>query len=77
MPKFEFISDARPSLFAYPPATKPPKKETVTKVATAVLSTTAKAKARERTKEKEKAAAAGEPMQTVCGCPTSLLVFDL
>jgi 26S proteasome regulatory subunit N2 len=43
---------------------KPPTKETVEKVATAVLSTTAKAKARERTKEKEKAAA-DEPMETV------------
>ena len=55
-PAFEFISNARPSLFAYPPPTKPPTKESVAKVATAVLSTTAKAKARERTKEKEKAA---------------------
>ncbi|KAH8114099.1 26S proteasome subunit [Phellopilus nigrolimitatus] len=55
--KFEFISNAKPSLFAYPPPTKPPTKESVGKVATAVLSTTAKAKARERTKEKEKAAA--------------------
>ncbi|KAI0778468.1 26S proteasome regulatory complex non-ATPase subcomplex Rpn2/Psmd1 subunit [Trametes elegans] len=55
-PKFEFISNAKPSLFAYPASTKPPKKETVTKVATAVLSTTAKAKAR----EKRKAAAEGE-----------------
>ncbi|KAI0721359.1 26S proteasome regulatory complex non-ATPase subcomplex Rpn2/Psmd1 subunit [Cerioporus squamosus] len=55
-PKFEFISNAKPSLFAYPAATKPPKKETVAKVATAVLSTTAKVKAR----EKRKAAEAGE-----------------
>ncbi|KAI0639693.1 26S proteasome regulatory complex non-ATPase subcomplex Rpn2/Psmd1 subunit [Trametes polyzona] len=57
-PKFEFISNAKPSLFAYPSPTKPPKKETVTKVATAVLSTTAKAKAR----EKRKAAEQGEPI---------------
>jgi hypothetical protein len=35
------------------------------KVATVVLSTTAKAKARERTKEKEKAAMSGEAMDTV------------
>lgn len=60
-PKFEFVSNARPSLFAYPSATKPPKKEAVTKVATAVLSTTAKAKAR----EKKKAAAEGEGMDVV------------
>ncbi|KAI8980724.1 26S proteasome regulatory complex non-ATPase subcomplex Rpn2/Psmd1 subunit [Trametes punicea] len=59
-PKFEFISNAKPSLFAYPSPTKPPKKETVTKVATAVLSTTAKVKAR----EKRKAAAEGEIMAT-------------
>ncbi|CAL1695273.1 unnamed protein product [Somion occarium] len=59
-PKFDFISNARPSLFAYPPPTKPPKKETVTKVAAAVLSTTAKQKAR----EKKKAADNGEAMDT-------------
>lgn len=41
---------------------QPPKKETVTKVATAVLSTTAKAKAR----EKKKAAAEGESPDSVC-----------
>ena len=40
--------------------TKPPKKETITKVATAVLSTTAKVKAR----EKRKAAAEGDLMDT-------------
>jgi 26S proteasome regulatory subunit N2 len=49
-PKFEFISNARPSLFAYPSSMKPPKKETTTKFTTAVLSTTAKVKARERKK---------------------------
>ncbi|TFK41267.1 armadillo-type protein [Crucibulum laeve] len=55
VPKFEYVSNAKPSLFAYPSSIKPPKKEAVTKVATAVLSTTAKAKAR----EKKKAAAEG------------------
>ncbi|CAE6441981.1 unnamed protein product [Rhizoctonia solani] len=63
-PSFEFISNARPTLFAYPASVKPPTKEAVEKVATAVLSTTAKAKARERTKEKEKAANEGERMDT-------------
>ncbi|KAF8632597.1 hypothetical protein AX15_001802 [Amanita polypyramis BW_CC] len=58
IPKFEFVSNVKPSLFAYPSPTKPPKKEIVTKVATAVLSTTAKVKAR----EKRKAAAEGESM---------------
>ncbi|KAM5543956.1 hypothetical protein V8D89_002573 [Ganoderma adspersum] len=57
-PKLEFVSNTKPSLFAYPAATKPPKKEAVTKVATAVLSTTAKAKAREN----RKATKAGEPI---------------
>ncbi|KAH9175458.1 26S proteasome regulatory complex non-ATPase subcomplex Rpn2/Psmd1 subunit [Lactarius sanguifluus] len=49
-PKFDFISNARPSLFAYPSSMKPPKKEATTKLTTAVLSTTAKVKARERKK---------------------------
>ncbi|KAG5221618.1 proteasome regulatory particle base [Salix suchowensis] len=49
-PQFEFISNARPSMFAYPVDTQPPKKEAVAKVATAVLSTTAKVKAREKRK---------------------------
>ena len=40
---------------------KPPKKEAVSKVAVAVLSTTAKVKAR----EKKKAAADGDAMDTV------------
>ncbi|KAK2461999.1 hypothetical protein APHAL10511_006462 [Amanita phalloides] len=56
IPKFDFVSNIKPSFFAYPSQTKPPKKETVTKVAAAVLSTTAKVKAR----EKRKAAAEGE-----------------
>ncbi|KAG0151044.1 hypothetical protein CROQUDRAFT_651562 [Cronartium quercuum f. sp. fusiforme G11] len=51
MPKFEFVSNTRPSLFAYQPATTPPTTEKVEKVATAVLSTTAKVKAREKTKK--------------------------
>jgi 26S proteasome regulatory subunit N2 len=59
-PKFNFVSNAKPSLFAYPSPTKTPKKEAVTKVATAVLSTTAKVKAR----EKKKAAAEGDAMET-------------
>jgi 26S proteasome regulatory subunit N2 len=63
-PKFEFVSNAKPSLFAYPAPTQVAKKETITKVTTAVLSTTAKAKAR----EKKKAAAEGDVMDTVCAC---------
>ncbi|KIJ68554.1 hypothetical protein HYDPIDRAFT_146808 [Hydnomerulius pinastri MD-312] len=61
VPKFEFISNARPSLFAYPAPATPPKKETAAKMATAVLSTTAKVKAR----EKRKAAADSDAMDAV------------
>ncbi|KAG0273159.1 proteasome regulatory particle base subunit [Linnemannia exigua] len=46
LPEIEFTSNARPSLFAYIPPTKPPAVVTVEKVATAVLSTTAKAQAK-------------------------------
>jgi 26S proteasome regulatory subunit N2 len=49
-PKFGYVSNAKPSIFAYPASIKQPKKETVAKVATAVLSTTAKVKAREKKK---------------------------
>ncbi|KAG8834158.1 proteasome regulatory particle base subunit [Serendipita sp. 399] len=52
-PLLEIISNARPSLFAYPAITKPPAKEAVEKVATAVLSTTAKAKARAKEKKEK------------------------
>jgi 26S proteasome regulatory subunit N2 len=48
VPKFEIYCNAKPSQFAYPPPTKPPTTEVIEKVATAVLSTTAKAKARSK-----------------------------
>ncbi|KAJ3194238.1 proteasome regulatory particle base subunit [Irineochytrium annulatum] len=54
IPKFDFISNARPSLFAYPPSIKPPETKEVAKVATAVLSTTARAMARAKKTEKAK-----------------------
>lgn len=68
IPKFDFVSNTRPSLFAYPPATKPPTKEAVEKVATAVLSTTAKATARAKAKE-----AAADGMDTVRSFALELL----
>ncbi|KAK3812920.1 MAG: armadillo-type protein [Benniella sp.] len=46
MPEIEFTSNAKPSLFAYIPPTKPPTATVIEKVATAVLSTTAKAQAK-------------------------------
>ncbi|KAJ3111018.1 proteasome regulatory particle base subunit [Phlyctochytrium bullatum] len=55
IPKFDFISNAKPSLFAYPPAMKPPETKEVEKVATAVLSTTARAMARAKKVQKEDA----------------------
>jgi 26S proteasome regulatory subunit N2 len=53
MPNFDFISNVKPSAFAYPPMTPPPTSEKIEKVATAVLSTTAKAKARKDKKDKK------------------------
>ena len=71
MPKFDFVSNTRPSLFAYPPATKPPTKEVVEKVATAVLSTTVKATARAK---KAKEAENADGMDTVS--PSLTILFS-
>ncbi|TPX45587.1 hypothetical protein SeMB42_g03942 [Synchytrium endobioticum] len=60
IPKLEMTSNAKPSMFAYPPALKPPTVEKVEKIETAILSTTQKAKARARKAEKEK----GDAMET-------------
>ncbi|XP_068655723.1 26S proteasome non-ATPase regulatory subunit 1 homolog A-like [Aristolochia californica] len=46
VPKFEFLSHAKPSLFDYPRPTTPPTTASAVKLPTAVLSTSAKAKAR-------------------------------
>lgn len=59
IPEFEFVSEAKPSLFAYPTSFKPPSEKKVERVETAVLSTTAKAQARQRNKERERAQAEG------------------
>ncbi|GJJ69702.1 26S proteasome regulatory subunit N2 [Entomortierella parvispora] len=59
MPEIEFTSNARPSLFAYIPPTKPPTTVAIEKVATAVLSTTAKAQAKAK---RSKAAAESDVM---------------
>jgi 26S proteasome regulatory subunit N2 len=48
MPKIQFTSNAKPSMYAYPEALQPPKKEEKEKVSTAILSITAKAKARQK-----------------------------
>ncbi|KAG1657731.1 hypothetical protein FOA52_011993 [Chlamydomonas sp. UWO 241] len=59
MPKMAVECACRPSVFAYPVPTTAEKKEEVSKVPTAVLSTTAKAKERARKKEEQKKAAQG------------------
>ncbi|CAG8442804.1 7968_t:CDS:10 [Ambispora gerdemannii] len=62
--ELKFVSNAKPSLFAYPATTKPPATNVVEKVATAVLSTTAKAKARAKKSEKEKGHEIPDAMET-------------
>ncbi|KAM0013656.1 putative armadillo-like helical, 26S proteasome regulatory subunit RPN2 [Helianthus debilis subsp. tardiflorus] len=55
VPKFEFLSHAKPSLFEYPRPTTVPTAASAVKLPTAVLSTSARAKARATKKEAEKA----------------------
>ncbi|CAJ1936725.1 unnamed protein product [Sphenostylis stenocarpa] len=54
-PKFEFLSNAKPSLFEYPKPTTVPTTTSTVKLPTAVLSTSAKAKARAKKAEEQKA----------------------
>ena len=63
-PKLQFVSQARPSMFAYTPETPKAENKAAEKVATAVLSTTARAKARAKKAEKEKAEAEKDAMDT-------------
>ncbi|KAL7177343.1 hypothetical protein ACSBR2_030657 [Camellia fascicularis] len=51
VPRFEFLSHAKPSLFEYPRPTSAPTTTSAAKLPTAVLSTSAKAKARATKKE--------------------------
>lgn len=55
VPRFEFLSHAKPSLFEYPRPTTVPTTTSAVKLPTAVLSTSARAKARATKKEAEKA----------------------
>lgn len=57
VPKFEFLSHAKPSLFEYPKPTTPPTTISAVKLPTAVLSTSAKAKARAKKEADQKATA--------------------
>ncbi|KAI3469963.1 hypothetical protein Pfo_026626 [Paulownia fortunei] len=54
VPKFDFLSHAKPSLFEYPKPTTVPTTASAVKLPTAVLSTSARAKARASKKEAEK-----------------------
>ncbi|KAF3790142.1 26S proteasome non-ATPase regulatory subunit 1-like protein A [Nymphaea thermarum] len=56
VPRFEFLSHAKPSLFEYPRPTSPPSATSTVKLPTAVLSTSAKAKARAKKEADQKAA---------------------
>ncbi|KAL3507342.1 hypothetical protein ACH5RR_032724 [Cinchona calisaya] len=56
VPKFEFLSHAKPSLFEYPKPTTVPTTTSAVKLPTAVLSTSARAKARASKKEAEQKA---------------------
>ena len=51
MPKFDFVSETKPSLFGYPPSVAPPAATSAVKLPTAVLSTSNRAKVRGAKKE--------------------------
>ena len=57
VPKFEFLSHAKPSLFEYPKPTPAPTTTSAVKLPTAVLSTSAKAKARAKKEAEQKSIA--------------------
>jgi 26S proteasome regulatory subunit N2 len=54
MPVVDFVSNTKPSMFAYPPKTEVKTSAAPTKVATAILSTTAKTEARKKGKDDDK-----------------------
>ncbi|KAK6533789.1 proteasome regulatory particle base subunit [Orbilia ellipsospora] len=54
VPDFQMWSNTKPSLFDYPPKAEESTEKTVEKIATAVLSTTAKARQRAKRSEKER-----------------------
>lgn len=55
VPRFEFLSHAKPSLFQYPKPTTVPTTTSAVKLPTAVLSTSVKAKARAKKEAEQKA----------------------
>ncbi|KAG1364182.1 26S proteasome non-ATPase regulatory subunit 1 [Cocos nucifera] len=55
VPRFEFLSNVKPSLFEYPRPTTPPTSTTAVKLPTAILSTSAKAKSKAKKDVERKA----------------------
>lgn len=60
IPKFDFLSHAKPSLFEYPKPTTVPTTASTVKLPTAILSTSVRAKTRASKKEAEKQAEKAE-----------------
>ncbi|RWW12067.1 hypothetical protein BHE74_00017610 [Ensete ventricosum] len=71
VPKFEFLSNAKPSLFEYPRPTAPPTSTSAIKMPTAVLSTAAKAKSRAKKDAEHKAASEKPPSDDTSSGSTS------
>ena len=70
MPKFDFMSDTKPSMFGYPPSVAPPATTSAVKLPTAVLSTSNRAKVRGAKKEAEAAKAGkGGVQEASAGVP--------
>lgn len=65
MPKLEFCSNARPSMFAYPPPLEEKKREEREKVTTAVLSIAARARRRGASKVSSDPSTSTEKMEVV------------
>ncbi|XP_020579450.1 26S proteasome non-ATPase regulatory subunit 1 homolog A-like [Phalaenopsis equestris] len=71
VPRFEFLSNAKPSLFEYPRPTTPPASTLTVKLPTVVLSASAKAKARAKKEAEQKANAEKSSTDDVSASPSS------
>ncbi|GAB2227852.1 hypothetical protein Droror1_Dr00009679 [Drosera rotundifolia] len=71
VPKFEFLSNAKPSLFAYPKPTSVPTTISSVKLPTAVLSTSGKAKARAKKEAELKAIAEKSGVSDISGAASA------
>ncbi|KAK8939281.1 hypothetical protein KSP40_PGU016575 [Platanthera guangdongensis] len=71
VPRFEFVSNAKPSLFEYPRPTTPPASTLAAKLPTAVLSTSAKAKARAKKEAEQRASAEKSSAEDVSASSSS------